>query len=334
MQVLEQIDIQKDTLNSLNKGSRKKLLWKNPVGIEIDLNDSIAFQKELEAEKLRYRIYLQNRFLTETSLHYNTQSSEQTGYKTLMQKLKERAEHKGTSLATELNFTIYKHMEAYKGKLKKIKNKLDTDSLTAKYADKIWWHKTTAYDMSTEAGAKAYINRRAINHIGGAHTPERLKARLQQLEQEVLPKLVNNGYAEIANKLNLYIKDLQAILDCGNIPDVLQEVRKRPALVKQVRNKDYDISNKYAFGTYLSFSYRDMLKQNPSMSEDDARITLCNSVITELQNDQASPTTTTAIQILESIMNSPTEFYNFIHARRISCIKSTEKRKLKQQNKL
>ena len=305
-----------------------KLLWTNPDGIEIDLNNQTAFQKELETEKLRYRLRLQNRFIAETEIYKNTSLMQQSGYVPLMQKLKDRAKQKETSLATELNFTIYKHMEAYKGKLKKIKNKLDADSITARYSNKIWWHKTTAYDMSTEEGAIAYVNRRAVNHIGGTHTPERLKARLMQLKQEVIPKLENNGYSEIANKLSLYIMELIAILDTGSIPAALCTGRKRPVLIKQVRNKSYDISDKYAFGTYLSFSHRDLLIQNPGITEDEARIMLCNKVLAELQNDLVNPTTTTAIKILESIIDSPTEFYNFIHAKRLASIRSAEKRKL------
>ena len=311
----------------------KKLLWENSVGVVIDLNDPVAFQKELEDEKLRYRLYLQNRFITETNTYMSLPLAQRNNYKTLMQKLKDRAKQKETSFTTELNFTIYKHMEAYKGKLKKIKNRLDAEGSIAKEADKIWWHKTTAYDMSTEVGAVAYINRMTVNHLGSNHTPERLKARLCQLRQEIIPKLEDIGYAEIASKLILHINDLVALLNQGIIPDVLQHHRKRPALIKQVRNKNYDISDKYAFGTYLSFSHRDLLLQNPGMSEEEARIVLCNKVMAELRNDPINPTTTTAIKILESIINSPTEFYNLIHARRLTNIKSAEKRKLRLQNK-
>ena len=319
--------------SKLNETMSKRLLWENPEGAMIDLADSVAFQKELDREKLRYRLYLQNRFIAETEIYKSIPVSQQAGYITLMQKLKDRAKQKGTSLAAELNFTIYKHMEAYKGKLKKIKNNLDTDCAAAKYADKIWWHKTTAYDMSTEEGAVSYINRRAINHIGGVHTPERLIARLTQLKQEVIPKLESNGYTDIANKLILHINALVAVLNQGNIPETLQQTRKRPRLTKQVRNKNYDISDKYAFGTYLSFSYRDVLKQNPGISEDDARVLLCNTVIAELQNDTINPTTTTAVKQLEDIIDSPVKFYNFIHAKRLSSLRSAEKRKLKRQDK-
>ena len=319
--------------NKQNNSADIKLLWKNPDGIEIDLNDPNAIQEELNTEKLRYRLKLQNRFLIETELCLAEDTSQQTCYKTLMQKLKDRAEHKGTSLAAELNLTIYKHMEAYKSKLKKIKAKLDVDNLTTKDTDKIWWHKTTAYDMSTKEGAKAYINRMTINHLGGSHTPARLANRLMQLRDEVIPKLNNNGYYEIAKWLDLYINDLLVILKQGCVPDALQRGRKRPELIKQVRNKHYDISDKYAFGTYLSFSYRDMLKQNPCLSEDEARVRLCNKVISELQKDPVNPTTTTAINILESIINSPTEFYNCIHAKRLASKRSAEKRKQKKKKR-
>lgn len=310
-----------------------KLLWTNPDGIKIDLNDQIAFQKELDDEKLRYRLYLQNRFLTDEIVYKNVSPSRRACNIILMQRLKDRAKRKGTSLATELKLTIYKHMEAYKAKLKKEKAKLAVMAEIATEEDtRIWYHKTTAYDMSTEEGAIAYINRMTLNHIGGKHTPERLKARLAQLKQEVIPRLKALGYIDISKKLNTYISTQIAILTNGSIPEELLHVQKRPPLFRQVRNKSYDISDKYAFGTYLSFSHRDLLKLNPSMSEEAARITLCNKVIADLQNEPTTPTTTTAIKQLENIIGSPTDFYNFIHAKRLASKRSAEKRKQRLTN--
>ena len=249
-----------------------------------------------------------------------------------MQRLKDRAKQKGTSLATELKLTIYKHMEAYKGKLKKEKAKLAelNNIIDKKEDDNIWWHKTTAYDMSTEEGAKAYINRMAVNHLGGKITAERFKAKLVLLKQEVPSRLENLGYTIVSKKLNDYMNSLIKVLDSGAIPVELQQIKKRPSLIKQVRNKDYDISDKYAFGTYLSFSYRDMLKQNPKLTEDEARRILCTTLIAELQINTANPTAITAIKLLENVIDSPTEFYNLIHARRLANLKSTEKRKQKR----
>ena len=314
------------TKNSLSE-SMMLLLWENPEGIKINLNDPVAFQQELDREKLRYRLYLQNRFLTDEKVYRNAPPSQKACHTILLQKLKDRAKQKGTSLATELNLTIYKHMEAYKGKLKKEKEKLAAVYIDANEVDNIWWHKTTAYDMSTEEGAKAYINRMAVNHLGGQTTPERLKAKLLLLRQDTIPKLENIGYTKIAKIVDTYIKNLVSELKHGIIPEELQQVKKRPALIKQVRNKNYDISNKYAFGTYLSFSYRDLIKQNPDVSEHKIRRLLCSTLIADLQNNTANPTAITAIKQLEKIIDSPTDFYNFIHAKRIANLKSAEKRK-------
>lgn len=322
--------------NITNKKSIEiKLLWTNPEGIEIDLNDPVAFQKELDDEKLRYRIYLQNRFLTDEIVYNNAPPSQKAHYTILMQKLKDRANLKGTSLAIELKQTIYKHMEAYKGKLKKERNKLAAEANIDNNEDNtIWYHKTTAYDISTEEGAIAYINRMTLNHLGRSHTPERLKTKLEQLKKEVLPKLKNIDCNDIAKKLNKYISTQIASLENGTIPKELQQARKKPTLIKQVRNKNYDISNKYAFGTYLSFSHRDILNQNPGMSEDEARLAVCNNVIADLQKEPINPTTTTAIKQLEKIIDSPTDFYNFIHAKRLANVRSAEKRKEKRKQKL
>lgn len=307
-----------------------KLLWVNSDGAEVDLNDPVAFQKELEREKLRYRLYLQNRFITDEVIYKNISRSKNPPA-TLMQKLKNRADRKGTTLSIELRQTIYKHMEAYKSKLKKEKEKLIVKAnIPVQKLDKIWYHRTTAYDMSITESAIAYINRRALNHIGGRHTPENLKARLLQLKQEVLPKLECLGYNDISKKLTYYIDTQISILDRGIIPEELQKVQKRPTLIKQVRNKNYDISNKYAFGTYLSFSHRDMIKQNPEMSEEEARKAVCNKVMAELSKEPTNPTTTTALKQLESIIDSPIEFYNFIHAKRLASKRSAEKRKQNQ----
>ena len=184
--------------------------------------------------------------------------------------------------------------------------------------------------MSTEDGAKAYINRMAINNLGGQTTPERLKAKLDMLRANTLPKLENAGYTMVAKKLDEYIAGLILQLKQGIIPEELQRTRKRPAMIRYVRNKKYDISDKYAFGTYLSFSYRDILKQNPEMSADTARKFLCTSLIAELQDNTANPTAITAIKQLEKALNSSADFYNLIHAKRIANLKSAEKRKQKQ----
>ena len=329
MKLFEEFKEYENMWNSLNDSQEPKLLWINPDGIEIDLSDPDAFQKELDKEKKRYQHYLQQRLLTD-DIVYSRMPPSQKGRAILAQKLKDRAEQKGTSFATELEQTIYKHMEAYKGKLKKEKDRLATVASSGEKTNKIWYHKTTAYDMSTEDGAIAYINRMAVNHLGGSHTPERLKARLVQLKQEILPKLEDMGYLDIVKKLELHINNLITILAHGDIPKELQQVEKRPSLIKQVRNKNYDISNKYAFGTYLSYSYRDMLKQNPNMSEDEVRKVICNEVIDDLKNEPVNPTTTTAIKQLEAIIDSPIEFYNFIHAKRLSSKRSAEKRIQKQ----
>lgn len=330
MKLFEEFKQYESMWDSLNEAVEQKALWLNPEGVEIDLNDPAVFQKELEDEKRRYQLYLRTRLLTDEEVYKNMPSYLSTGRIILAQKLKDRAKQKGTSFAAELEQTIYKHMEAYKGKLKKEKAKLLTATGVVKDTDIIWYHKTTAYDMSTEAGAIAYVNRRAVNHLGGSPTPERLNARLAQLKQEILPKLNDIGYTNVSKKLSVYIDSLIATLKQGDIPTELQQVEKRPSLIKQVRNKNYDIADKYAFGTYISYSYRDMLKQNPGMSEDDIIKAVCNNAIADLKNDPVNPTTTTAIKQLEDIMDSPTEFYNFIHAKRLSNIRSAERSKQKQ----
>ena len=167
----------------------------------------------------------------------------------------------------------------------------------------------------------------AVNHLGGQTSPERLKARLILLKQDTLAKLENIGYVLVAKKLDIYIDELLISLQQGIIPKELQQIKKRPTLIKQVRNKSYDISDKYAFGTYLSFSYRDILKQNPDLPEDAARKILCSSLMAELQTNTANPTALTALKQLEKAIDSPTEFYNLIHARRLANLKSAEKRK-------
>lgn len=330
MKLFEEFKLYESMWDSLNEAEEPKLLWVNPDGIEIDLNNPVAFQKELDTEKKRYQLYLQQRLLTDDIVYNRLPPSQKAGRLILSQKLKDRAEQKGTSFAAELEQTIYKHIEAYKGKLKKEKARLATATNTVKKDDKIWYHKTTAYDMSTESGAIAYVNRMAVNHLGGSHTPERLKARLLQLKPEILLKLKDIGYEDIAKKLDLYINGLVTALERGDIPEELLRGEKRPSLIKQVRNKNYDISDKYAFGTYISYSYRDKLKQNPGISEDEAREMVCNEVIADLKNEPVNPTTTTAIKQLEAIIDSPVEFYNFIHAKRLSSKRSAEKRKQKQ----
>ena len=307
-----------------------KLLWKNPDGKEIDLNNPLIFQKELDNEKRRYQLYLRTRLLTDEEVYKNMPAYLRTGRTILSQKLKDRAKQKRTSFTAELEQTIYKHMEAYRGKLKKEKERLAAATGIIKADEKIWYDQKTAYDMSTEAGAIAYINRMAISYLGGPSTPERIKAKLIRLEQEVLPKLEDIGYLDIAAKLKVYINNQIAILNKDEIPAELRQGAKKPALIRQVRNKNYDISNKYAFGTYLSFSYRDMLNQNPNMSIDAARKAVCNSVLADLKQEPVNPTTTTAIKQLEDIIDSQIEFYNFIHAKRLSNKKSAEKRKQKQ----
>ena len=331
MKLYEEFKLYENMWDSLTEANNQKLLWINPDGIEIDLNDPSAYQKELDTEKTRYQLYLRKRILTDDRLYNNMPPSWQAGRVRLAQKIKKRAEEKGTSFATELEQTIYKHMEWYRGKLKKEKDKLAAQAGAVEEDEKIWYDKKTAFDISTEEGAIAYINRMAINYLGGTTTPERIKAKLEQLKQEVLPKLENLGYTEIAKKISLYIAKQIAILEQGEIPEELVQGAKKPTLFRQVRNKNYDISNKYAFGTYLSYSYRDILKQNPGMSEDEARKTVCDNVIMDLQKEPINPTTTTAIKQLEAIKGSPTAFYNFIHARRLANLKTTEKRRQRRQ---
>lgn len=331
MKLFEEFKLYENMWDSLNESQEPKLLWINPDGIEIDLNDPVAFQKELDTEKTRYQLYLRKRFLTDDRLYNNMPPSWQAGRVILAQKIKKRAEEKGTSFATELEQTVYKHMEMYKGKLKKEKARLAAIAGATKENDNIWYDKTTAYDMSTESGAIAYINRKAVTHIGGSHTPERLRARLELLKQEVLPKLKAIGYADIAKKLDSYMNSLIATLNQGSIPAELQQVEKRPTLLKQIRNRNYDVSDKYAFGNYLRFYYDDFLKQNPGISDDEARKAVCNIVIADLQNEPVNPTTTTAIKQLEDIIDSPAEFYSFIHARRLANLKTTEKRRERRQ---
>jgi hypothetical protein len=70
------------------------------------------------------------------------------------------------------------------------------------------------------------------------------------------------------------------------------------------------------------------------MSEDDVRKLLCSQALAELRKEPVNPTTTTAIKQLEKIIDSPTEFYNFIHARRLANIRSAEKRKQRKQSLL
>lgn len=123
MKLFEEFKLYENMWDSLNESQEPKLLWINPDGIEIDLNDPAAFQKELDKEKKRYQHYLQQRLLTD-DIVYSRMPPSQKGRTILAQKLKDRADQKGTSFATELEQTIYKHMEAYKGKLKKEKARL------------------------------------------------------------------------------------------------------------------------------------------------------------------------------------------------------------------
>ena len=183
----------------------KKLLWKNPDGIEIDLNDPVAFQQELEDEKKRYQAKLSKKLAKSNNRYYGS-----------IQDFSRRASQKGTTIADEIGKDIKYHLGFYKRHLEDEKYLLDPNSgaypRTSTLMPKAEYnHKK--FDLTNEAELMDYVTVRVFSRMGKT-TPDTVIGRLQDIKKELAPRLAYYGYNDLAKKLIVNIdQQIQTIED-------------------------------------------------------------------------------------------------------------------------
>jgi hypothetical protein len=228
--------------------SSEPRLWKNPDGVEINLDDPIAVYKEIKAERERYQAKLRQMLSKEAPKQKKASDDTITSQKlSHIQQLAQRAKRNNRSLSNEIAYDIDAHESQYRTYLRSLVNPSTT-----------WYHKKTAYDMTTEEGALAYIDRMATNSLGALSTPDRIIAKLQQLKSEIPAKLRLAKLPDIATKVDIYIDKRINELKQGDSADVMKTNSKRASVIRQTSKRPYDLTNSLHIAPYITEKTKDI----------------------------------------------------------------------------
>lgn len=173
-------------------------LWTNPDGVEIDLEDPVAFQKELEDEKKRYQTKRAKELTTYGKNRYGS-----------MHKLSKDVSRSGRTIPDTLDREIKMHMAYYEKDLKDHKYLTNPDKAVIPdskipLGTREYNHKK--YDITNETQLIDYINSRVWDKLG---TPsfDKIKSRLTGIKKELAPMLARNGYKDLADKVIAYTNE-------------------------------------------------------------------------------------------------------------------------------
>ena len=281
-----------DSSESTSASSTPRL-WKNPDGVEINLDDPMAVYKEIKAERARYQTKLRQMLSKDSPKHKTQADGTVVSQKeSPLQHLVQQAKRNSRSLADEIKRDIDAHESQYRVYLKSLVNPAT-----------IWHHKKTAYDMATEEGALAYVDRMATNSLGTLSTPDRIIAKLQQLKAEIPAKLKLAKLPDIAAKVDLYIDKQINELKNGGSAAAMKANSKRDPVIRQTSKRPYDLTNSLHIAPYITEKTKDILKANPSMTKLDAEIAVCDEVISDLSKDKSNPAIMTVLKTFEAHRN-------------------------------